>query len=216
MLSAPSKLWFCSTDAAGTEHEEFGTAHRTSSADVSAACAPPRGAGRRRIRSARRSAPAPPSSSPARARGRPLLYEAEDHHQPMADRHPRRGGLRHADDGGAGGRAIRVQSRLRGIGTSTVLDDRRIGAGPSRPALNQAKRARLIRWGIRILSASDDGDDGREDVLLEHDQDAQHQSEDDRVPEGSRQHLAFAAFEIGHRHAGGDVLWRDHLAHHAT
>ena len=34
----------------------------------------------------------------ARARGRPLLHPAEDHHLALAHRHPRRCRLRHADD----------------------------------------------------------------------------------------------------------------------
>ena len=35
----------------------------------------------------------------ARARGRALLHAAEDHHHALADRHARRGRVRHADDG---------------------------------------------------------------------------------------------------------------------
>lgn len=35
----------------------------------------------------------------AQAGGRPLLHPAEDHHDTLAHRHPRRGRLRHADHG---------------------------------------------------------------------------------------------------------------------
>ncbi len=58
------------------------------------------------------------------------------------------------------------------------------------------------------------GDHPREDVLLQKHQPAKDQSQDDAVLEGAGQDLALAALQVGDGGAGGDVLRRDHLAHH--
>ncbi len=52
--------------------------------------------------------------------------------------------------------------------------------------------------------------------LLDDDEDGEQQGQHDAVGKGSRENHAFLVLEIGHRDAGGDVLRRHHLAHHAA
>ena len=74
----------------------------------------------------------------ARARGGALLHAAQDHHHPLADRHARRGRVRHADDG-----------LIEGPGKAAIQRGRASPDGqPSREPVCRAGRSARGRPGI--------------------------------------------------------------------
>ena len=82
-----------------------------------------------------------------------------------------------------------------------------------RPREEGARRRLLPEIATRLPSVRDHPG---EDVLLQRDQHAKDQRQDDAVPEGAREHDAFVPAQVRDRDAGRDVLRRDHLAHHAA
>src|SRR5215472_7715799 len=59
-------------------------------------------------------------------------------------------------------------------------------------------------------------DDPGDQKLLDHHEHTEGESQENAVLEGACKHHALVSPQVGDRHAGGDVLWRDHLAHHAA
>ncbi len=53
-------------------------------------------------------------------------------------------------------------------------------------------------------------------ILLDQHQQSQQQCQRNTVLKGPREHFPFAATQVGDDRPRADILWRDHLAHHAT
>ena len=98
----------------------------------------------------------------------------------------------------------RQRTRLRG----SCLAQRGRHRRPREEGAGRRLLSEIARRSVR--------DHAREDVLLQRDQHAEDQRQDDAVPEGAREHDPLVPAQIRDRDARRDILRRDHLAHDAA